>query len=73
MLALVALTLLLLEDDDLVTALVFENFSGNADSCQFRRTDSEICSLASGEYIGDSHSRTCYRIRVTVNDEDIAF
>jgi hypothetical protein len=45
LLALVALPLLLLEYDDLITALVLENLGGNGGSGKGGLADLEICAL----------------------------
>src|ERR1700677_3568720 len=72
LLALIALPLLLLEYDDLITAFVLEDLGGNGGSRQRRLADLEISALAGGQHVPDLDRGSGLGVREAVHDEDIA-
>ena len=71
-LALVALALLLLEDDDLVTALVLEDLGRNLGALEDRSANLECGALTGGENVGDLDGATRFRVGVAVDDQNVA-
>lgn len=71
-LALHALALLLLEDDDLCAALVFKDLGLDGRARKERRADLEIVAFAGGEHFGDFHRGAGFGLGVAVHHEDIA-
>src|SRR5208283_6031933 len=72
LLPLVALAFLLLEDDDLIPALVLENLRGNRRAGKGGRAHLEIGALARGQHVANLNGRAGLRVRKAVHDQDIA-
>ena len=69
---LVALALLFLEDDDLVAALVLEDFGRNLGTREQGRADAETRAFAGGEHIGDLDRRAFLGAGIEVDGQDVA-
>lgn len=72
LLALVALTLVLLKNDDFLAAFVFEDFSGDGRACERRGADLERVAFAGGQHIGDRDGVTLFRVREAIHGQDVA-
>jgi hypothetical protein len=70
--ALHALALLFLKHDDLITAFVFENFSGNGRSDEAGGADFIAFTLTGGEHVFDFNGRAFFGAGIAVNDKDVA-
>jgi len=67
-----ALALLLLENDDFLGALVFEDLGLNRGTDEEGGTDLKIFAFASGEDFIDFNRGTGLRLGIAIDDEDIA-
>jgi len=67
-----ALALLLLENDDFLGALVFEDLGLNRGTDEEGGTDLKIFAFASGEDFIDFDRGTGLRLGIAIDDEDIA-
>ena len=70
-LAVVTLALLLLEDDDLVAALVLNQFGTDLGSVDPRRAESNIGSLTEGQNVVDFNDGTRFSAWKLVDDKDV--
>ena len=71
-LALHALALLLLEDDDLLAALVLEHLGGDRSAGKEGSANLKSLALAAGEDFVDFDSGAGFRLGIAVYDEDVA-
>src|ERR1700677_1246686 len=72
LLALVALALLLLEDDDLLAATILEDLGGDRGARQGGVAHLVALALARGQDIGNFDGRAGLRVPITVHHEDVA-
>jgi len=72
LLALVALALVLLENDDFLAAFVFEDGGGDGRACERRGADLERVALSGGQHIRDRDGVTLFRVRETIHGQDVA-
>ncbi len=70
-LAAVTLALLLLEDDDLITALVLDQFGTDAGSVHPGRAETDIGSLTEGQNIVDFNGSARFSAWKLIDDKDV--
>jgi len=70
---LVALALLLLENDHLVAALVLEDLGGDGSTGEGRGANLELGAFTSGEDVGDLDGGAGFRVGEAVYNENVAF
>lgn len=72
LLALVALPLVFLKNDDFLASFVFQNFSDDRYSCEHRGADLERVAFAGGQHIGDRDGIALFRVREAIHRQNIA-